>query len=188
MPAEGWVVDLGANRGLFSVWAALAGAQVVAVEAQQGFAAEIRHLADHNIVGHRVHVETGLAGGTRRSGGTVGVLAEERRWAATSHGTGERPPDVGVPQLMARYQIGRIGLLKVDIEGGEFAVFCGGEDLRWLDRVGQIALEIHHDFGDAAALVRRLRRHGFTVDLRDNDGQVVAATSPRLDYAYCHRP
>jgi hypothetical protein len=33
MPRTGWVVDLGANHGLFSVWAAMAGAQVVAVEA-----------------------------------------------------------------------------------------------------------------------------------------------------------
>ena len=27
MPATGWVIDLGANRGLFSVWAAVTGAQ-----------------------------------------------------------------------------------------------------------------------------------------------------------------
>src|ERR1035441_493558 len=48
MPRTGWVLDLGANRGLFSVWAALLGAQSVAVEAQQGFEPQIRHLAAHN--------------------------------------------------------------------------------------------------------------------------------------------
>ena len=42
MPHTRWVLDLGANRGLFSVWATLPGAQVVAVEAQQGFEPEIR--------------------------------------------------------------------------------------------------------------------------------------------------
>jgi len=36
MPSTGLVIDLGANQGLFAVWAALTGAQVVAVEAQQG--------------------------------------------------------------------------------------------------------------------------------------------------------
>jgi hypothetical protein len=37
MPAAGaWVVDLGANRGLFTVWAAATGAKVLAVEAQAG--------------------------------------------------------------------------------------------------------------------------------------------------------
>jgi len=77
IPRTGWVVDLGANRGLFSVWAALAGAQVVAVEAQQGFGPEIRCLAAHNGVGDRVHVEIALAGGTVRAGATAGVVADD---------------------------------------------------------------------------------------------------------------
>ncbi len=88
---------------------------------------------------------------------------------------------------MSAYQIGRIGLLKADIEGGEFAVFGSDEDLRWLDRVDQVVMEIHRDFGDAAALIGGLRRRGFAVDLRDNAGTRVSATSDRLDYAYCRR-
>ena len=128
LPRTGWVLDLGANRGLFSVWAALAGAQVVAVEAQQGFGPEIQRLAAHNGVSDRVHVEIALAGGTVRAGATVGVVADDQRWAATSHGAPQRPVGVSVPQVMSAYQIGRIGLLKVDIEGGEFAVFDSDEE------------------------------------------------------------
>jgi FkbM family methyltransferase len=187
MPRTGWVLDLGANRGLFSVWAAAAGARVVAVEAQQGFAAEIGQLAAVNGVEGRVHVEVALAGGTITAGAAVGVVADDRRWAATSHGGPQRPAGVSVPQLMSAYGIDRIGLLKADIEGGEFAVFGGGEDLLWLDRVDQMALEVHRDFGDVSALVGRLRRQGFAVDLRDNLGKAVSATSGRLDYAYCGR-
>jgi FkbM family methyltransferase len=86
MRPTGWVLDLGANRGLFSVWAALAGARVVAVEAQQGFGPEIRRLAAHNGVGERVHMEIALAGGTVTDGANVGVLSDDGRWAATSHG------------------------------------------------------------------------------------------------------
>ena len=123
MPRAGWVLDLGANRGLFSVWASLAGAQVIAVEAQQGFGSATRHLAAYNGVGDQIHVEIALAGGAVTSGATVGVVADDRRWAATSHGAPQRPVGVAVPQLMSAYQIGRVGLLKVDIEGGEFAVF-----------------------------------------------------------------
>ena len=153
MPRTGWVLDLGANRGLFSVWAALAGAQVVAVEAQQGFGPEINRLAAHNGVGDRVHVEIALAGGTVRDGATAGVVADDRRWAATSHGAPQRPASMSVPQLMSAYHIGRIGLLKVDIEGGEFAVFSRDEELRWLDRVDQVVMEVHRRF-------RRCRRPG----------------------------
>ncbi len=187
MPAEGWVVDLGANRGLFTVWAAVNGAQVVAVEAQQGFAGEIRGLAEHNGVSGRVHVEIALAGGVASPGGTAGVVADDVRWAATSHGAPERPADVSVPQLMSAYRIERVSLLKVDIEGGEFAVLADGDDLGWLQGVDQLALEVHPGFGDRAALVGRLRRQGFTVDLRDNGGGRVAATSDHLDYVYGRR-
>jgi FkbM family methyltransferase len=187
MPHTGWVLDLGANLGLFSVWAALAGAQVVAVEAQQGFAPEIRRLAVHNGVGPQVNVEIALVGGTVTAGAAVGVVADDQRWAATSHGAPQRPAGVAVPQLMSAYQIGRIGLLKVDIEGGEFAVFGSDEDLRWLDQVDQVVMEVHPSFGDTAALIGRLRQYGFAIDLRDNAGTRVSATSGRLEYAYCRR-
>ena len=187
MPRTGWVLDLGANLGLFSVWAALAGAQVIAVEAQQGFAPEIRRLAAHNGVGPRVNVEIALVGGMATAGAAVGVVADDQRWAATSHGAPQRPASMSIPQLVSAYQIGRIGLLKVDIEGGEFAVFGTDEDLRWLDQVDQVVMEVHPSFGDAAALIGRLRQYGFAIDLCDNAGTRVSAISGRLDYAYCWR-
>jgi FkbM family methyltransferase len=187
MPRTGWVLDLGANRGLFSVWAALAGAQVVAVEAQQGFEPEIRRLAAHNGVSDRVHVKIALAGGAIRAGANTGLVADDQRWSATSHGAPQRPIAISVPQLMSTHHIDRIGLLKVDIEGGEFAVFDSGEDLRWLDQVDQVVTEVHGEFGDGAALARRLGEHGFDLELRDNEGTRVAATSDRLEYIYCRR-
>ena len=77
--------------------------------------------------------------------------------------------------------------MKVDIEGGEFAVFSDDEDLSWLDRVDQVVMEIHSDFGDVAALVGRLRQRGFVADLRDSVGTRVSVTSSRIDYAYFRR-
>jgi FkbM family methyltransferase len=188
IPAGGWVVDLGANRGLFAVWAALSGARVVAVDAQHGFAAEITALAAHNGVAGQVRVLIAVAGGAAVPGSAAGVVADDRRWARASHGTAGRPEGVTMPQLMAGYGIGRIGLLKMDIEGGEFAVLAARERLDWLARVDQLALEVHRDFGDAPALISRLAAHGFAADLRDNDGRQVTAGSARLDYAYCRRP
>ena len=91
LPRTGWVLDLGANRGLFSVWAALAGAQVVAVEAQQGFGRQIRSLAAHNGIGDRVQVEIAVVGGVVIPGAAAGVVADDQRWAASSHGAPERP-------------------------------------------------------------------------------------------------
>jgi FkbM family methyltransferase len=188
MPTEGWVVDLGANNGLFAVWAAVTGARVIAVEAQQDFADKIRRLAEYNNVADRIAVEIALASGVASSGAHVGVVADDLRWAATSHGAAARPADVSMPELMSTYRIDRVGLLKVDIEGGEFAVLADAEDLSWLQRVDQLALEVHRGFGDTAALIERLRSHGFTIDLCDNDGRHTASASDHPDYAYCRRP
>jgi FkbM family methyltransferase len=188
MPTEGWVVDLGANRGLFSIWAAVTGARVIAVEAQQGFAPLIQQLARHNGVADRVHVEVAIASGVTVSGATVGVVADDGRWSATSHGAPMRPADVSIPQLMVKHRIDRIGLLKVDIEGGEFAVLATDDDLSWLREVDQLVMEVHADFGDVPALVDRLRSNGFVVELCDNDGLQVAATSHQLNYLYCRQP
>ncbi len=187
MPGDGWVVDLGANHGLFSVWAAVSGAQAIALEAQGGFAPLIEALAEHNGARDRVHVEVAVVGGTRTSGSRVGVISDDQRWSASSHGAPDRPAGVSVPQLMAAHKIDHIGLLKMDIEGGEFAVFAPGEDLLWLERVRQIALEVHPVFGDAPTLIERLGEKGFSVDLRDNDGRPSTGTSPHLAYAYCFR-
>ena len=88
---------------------------------------------------------------------------------------------------MAAHEIQHIGLLKMDIEGGEFAVLGAEEDLGWLLHVDQVVLEVHREFGDPASIIDRLRDAGFAVDLRDNDGLRVAASSERLNYAYCRR-
>lgn len=188
MPDQGWVMDLGANRGLFSVWAALTGARVVAVEAQQGFAAEIHELARYNGVARSVHVEIAVASGSTASGAKVGDIANDAVWSVASHRGAARPQDASVPELMSAHGIDRIGLLKMDIEGGEFAVLADGEDLGWLAQVEQLALEVHPCAGDAGALIARLRRHGFILDLRDNEGAPVAATASSIDYAYGRRP
>jgi FkbM family methyltransferase len=163
------------------------GAQVAAVEAQQGFGPLIAVLAQHNGVTERVHIEIATASGVATSGATVGVAADDLRWASSSHGSPTRPPDASIPRLMSDYRIDRLGLLKVDIEGGEFAVLAADEDLRWLDRVDQVVLEVHRDQGDPAEMADRLPRHGFAIELRDNDGGPVATTSGNLAYAYCRR-
>jgi FkbM family methyltransferase len=188
MPTSGWVIDLGANNGLFSVWAAMTGAQVVAVEAQQGFAGEIRDLAIRNGVAKRVHIEIAMASGVAVSGAKIGIVADDRRWATTSHGAATRPANISIPDLISTYQMDRVGLLKMDIEGGEFAILADTEELSWLDRVDQLAVELHRDFGATAPLLYQLQRHGFVIDVRDNDGRRVPVASGDPDYAYCSRP
>jgi FkbM family methyltransferase len=188
MPAQGWVLDLGANRGLFSVWAACAGAQAVAIDAQQRFADETRLLAEANDVADRVHTLTAMVSGDARDARPVGVLADDARWASATHAVGERPGSVSIHEVMTQHGIDRVGLMKVDIEGGEFSVFSPLGDLSWLDRVDQIALEVHPPFGDVGAVVQTLRGHGFSVLLEGNEGEPVGDDEAgAAAYAYASR-
>jgi hypothetical protein len=120
-------------------------------------------------------------------GADVGAIADAGIWAAAPYGAPVRPPEVSIPELLSKYMINSIGLLKMDIEGGEFAVLGPEEDLSWLDNVGQIAMEIHRAYGDTRELIEIIKQRDFIVDLRDNDGRHVDASSERLLYVYCYR-
>lgn len=70
------------------------------------------------------------------------------------------PPSVKVPALtvstlLSRLGVARVDYVKVDIEGAEKGLLLDG-DLAWLDRVGQIGIELHGGITpeDAAAVLR----------------------------------
>jgi len=188
VPAGGWVVDLGANQGMFSTLAAVMGAQVVAVEAQPNFADEIAALAARNRVEDRMHVVTALIKSNRSDIAATGVLTDEERWSTATHTDGSAPVELGMNDLLAKFGIDRIALLKIDIEGGEFSLLDPADDLGWLDRVDQIAMEVHPTFGAVPELVELYRSRGFRVEQTDNDGVTVPASDPSVSYVYARRP
>lgn len=53
---------------------------------------------------------------------------------------------VSMPTLLKRLQWDRVGLLKMDIEGHEKALFAGNCD--WLNQVDAMCIECHDDFGE----------------------------------------
>lgn len=139
-------LDLGANEGLFSLYALAADPanRVTAVEAQPSLCERQRANLRSNGWEARARVICGLAGGSNRQ---LEALAETA------------PGVVNMEALLA--ELGGVDVLKVDIEGSEFALF---EDCQaWIDRVHYIAMEVHHDCGDSQALQRRLREQGLVV-------------------------
>lgn len=188
IPAGGWVVDLGANAGLFTVLTAVEGAKVVAVEAQAGFVPEIRRALAHNrVAAGRVHIEVALAGSGVPDVALVGALAGAQRWQRASHAPPQRPPGVSVADLLSRYRIDRVGLLKVDIEGSEFSLLHPDGEPTWLSRVDQVAMEVHPAYGSVPMLTGLLGRYGFTVTVTDDAGTPVPATAPAAAYLYARR-
>jgi hypothetical protein len=173
------VVDLGANQGLFSVLAAAAGAaRVLAVEAQRGFAPVLAEHARANRCEDRITQVHALVGG-----GT-GLLADPSARPVSSHWDGA-VPTVAMADLLDTAGLHHVDLMKIDIEGSEFALF---DEPGWLDRVGRIVMEVHPEHGDPNTLLRILTGHGFVATLIDN----ALAPTPTLGdatsgYLYARR-
>ena len=75
-----------------------------------------------------------------------------RTWNVASSPTPvlERVPAVTIPDLLATYNLERIDLLKIDIEGAEVELFSNAAN--WIDRVGVIVIELHDRFRRGCAL------------------------------------
>jgi FkbM family methyltransferase len=170
VPAGATVIDVGANAGFFSLFAAsqVAGVRIVAYEP----VAANFHLLDANrrrnphvrlecvraaVCGHTGTVELGVES------------AEDVTTAASIIAHAESRPErvtvacVNLADVLAAHRIDRCNLLKMDCEGAEYEILmhCPEESLQ---RIEQAAIEVHA--GDApthsmGALSDFLRSCGF---------------------------
>jgi FkbM family methyltransferase len=94
---------------------------------------------------------------------------------------GETPTMVAVDvgTLLDESGFERISLLKLDVEGAEAVIFASNYE-RWIDRVDNIAIELHDDssFGNASAVfARAIANRGFVVS-RHGEITVCRRTAP----------
>jgi FkbM family methyltransferase len=152
------VVDLGSNVGLFSILAAKIGCRVVAVEGQIGLVRQMQALLARLGLTSNVWVDNALIGSSR------GVFRNIEQFLALPDVEG-MTPEITLPELLEKYRIQEIDLLKMDIEGSEFALFSG--NVEWLSKVRRIAAEIHTEFGEPEEILNVLHREGFKTEIRD---------------------
>ena len=99
---------------------------------------------------------------------------------------------ISIAEILSRYNIDRVSLLKLDIEGAERSLFSA-PSLDWLDKVDILAIELHDRFkpGCAQALYAALygrefhqEARGHTIFIRLNHCTHVlekTAKSPRME-------
>lgn len=152
------IIDCGSNAGYSAVYFLnrFPGCTVVAVEPEPStFAVLSRNLAPYE-------------GRYRALNCAVWSRPAQLTFDSASRGAGHwgvqvreategEPGDVralDIPTILRESGHERISLLKVDIEGAEAVVFA---DAPWLERVDNIAIELHHDtpYGDASAVFER---------------------------------
>jgi FkbM family methyltransferase len=175
------VVDIGANMGMFTMWAApqAANGRVLAVEpARQPFEClqlNIDRNGLTNVVGRRDAV------GKR---GDALDMIEYPELNIVSHQASLRPPlvtrwwnyyrrhlairtasiCVSLDDLMDEHGLDTINYLKIDCEGGEYAILRNLPSRHW-DRIERVSLEFHELCREQKhrELVSCLEQHGFQV-------------------------
>lgn len=133
------VVDVGANVGVFSVWAAQRGAEVIAVEPSPANREQLeRNVYAHNGIGERI---TLIAKAIAGEPGFVRIMDEHK-----SGGAWTQPAPEGVPTITLDEVIPADGcdFLKLDVEGAEFSAIEGAT-FDALRRCKAIAVEFHNE-------------------------------------------
>ena len=154
--ALGCVVDLGANRGIFALQAAVIAKQVIAVEALDKYGTLIAHNLALN---HCDNVEWLQA-----------MVGSEALVSMESHVT------LDLAQVLSRAKA-PVDLLKIDIEGSEF-----GLDLRAAADVKRIAMELHPRWGDPGKLVAQVAALGF--ECRTFDDAMAPVAPSAADFLF----
>ena len=88
--------------------------------------------------------------------------------------SGDLIPSLSVKTLMDKYNIDKIDLLKIDIEGAER--FLLGQNNEWLEKVDNIIIEVHEPY-TISNLVEDIKLYGFKVyypETTDNMKNVFA--------------
>ncbi|MDO8625999.1 MAG: FkbM family methyltransferase [Candidatus Magasanikbacteria bacterium] len=163
------IADVGAHAGFFTLYAKAINpaVEVAALEPEANNLIFLKkHLNENNISGVRI-----VAGALARASGE-GVLklspdSHNHELLLSKRGKlneGEIPVKVySLADLIKFSQSGKLALIKMDIEGGEYEVFAGAtpEDF---GNIGAIIME-YHNYGqnNYEWIERKMREHGFGV-------------------------
>lgn len=178
------VVDIGGNVGVFALWAAGQAARVVSIEPTSAVECLEESLALNGIENVTV-----VRCAVSDAAGTLELL-QYPGFSGVSHAANFQPaawgqrlikllwgkdqeepvrvscPCLSLEEVMRSAGVDHVDFLKVDCEGGEYAIFDSISD-GTLARISRIAMEFHeiHPSHNHRRLVRRLRAAGFRVSV-----------------------
>lgn len=154
------IVDLGANIGLTSLYYStlLSEIQVVCVEPHpESFRLLTLNGQQNGFAWHTVPCAVGAMSGL----GTLSVhrLSQQHHLADIAPAGAISVRVKRMAELLEDAGLDEVDLLKVDIEGGETALFS--EDASWLKRVRVIIVEFHPGLVDYPRIAQRVVKYGF---------------------------
>ncbi|MCR4341668.1 MAG: FkbM family methyltransferase [Gemmatimonadaceae bacterium] len=157
------VVDIGANSGVFSAFATSFAKRIVCIEAMPEYVPAISRMMAVNGFDNYT-IETVF----------IGERGDFQSLAA---------PRAGLADILDSRGIGRVDLLKIDIEGSEFALFAKPD---WLERVDNLTMEVHPGHGDPETILDALRYYGFVTVAADRNLRPTQSMS-RVEFIAARR-
>jgi len=139
-------VDIGANRGAFSSLMTSTAKFILSVEAQKEFKPIIENNLKRNKYSN-YSLEIGFVG-------SGGELANHNIQLFT------------IEDLLDKNNIEQVDLIKMDIEGSEFALF---DEPSWLLRVNAICMEVHPEYGNPTKILKVLKKYDFEFKVADEN-------------------
>jgi FkbM family methyltransferase len=181
IPRGSLVVDIGANVGVFSVFAARVARIVYALEPSSANFARLTA----NTSGIKNILPLNLACSQRDGQASLDISSNPVSYSLLSDGGPDRQEVVNVVSLATlfeRLQIERCDFLKLDCEGCEFEIILNA-DPQLVRRIGRIVMEYHDHLCKGFShldLLHSLQRFGFrTISYNPNGTQgMIAATRP----------
>ncbi|MBR9699275.1 FkbM family methyltransferase [Candidatus Woesearchaeota archaeon] len=166
---SGTIIDIGANIGSFTVFAAKQKeTKVFSFEPMpDNFRMLDKNVKANNL--HNVQVFPTAVSGKKTK---VKVFRGEKSGMHSMYGSGKEYETVQtttIKEIMDHHNIKRCGFLKLDCEGAEYEILMSTPK-GYLKRIKNIALE-YHDVGTARRdeLVEFLKKAGFTVRAKGNE-------------------
>ncbi|MFZ0785876.1 MAG: FkbM family methyltransferase [Candidatus Acidiferrales bacterium] len=153
---SGTLLDLGANIGLTSVWLAkrYPFSRVIAVEPDPSNAALVRRNLELNGI-HGEVLQTAI--GDHEGTAMFALNRNSNLGRLSDHGVAV--PMTTVAAILENAACSRLGLVKIDIEGGEQQLFDGPID--WLASTDAIIAELHPALADCSRIVETISKRGF---------------------------
>jgi FkbM family methyltransferase len=181
LPENSLVVDIGANVGVFSLFAARKARTVFALEPASANFARLTQ----NVSRARNIVPLNLACGGKDGQAALDLSINPVSFSLVSKGQSEHRETVTVialNTLFERFKITECDFLKLDCEGSEFDILLGS-DPSLMKRVKRIAMEYHDHLSQRFShkdIIKELRALGFLTRVYNQHGTygMIAAARP----------
>ncbi len=159
-------IDLGSNIGLATIYIKkiFPGARVIALEPDKNNYAELLKNFENN----RLTNATPLMAGVGKKDCylvTDERLRDSQDWSISFKEVDFETPIVSysINSLLKKYALEEVDFIKIDIEGGEKAIFDKDADLSFLGKVKVMAIEIHDEFNIRDQIYETLKANDFII-------------------------